>query len=123
MADTWWNEIRDPPMYYNRLGVPISLREWSTLMEDLDYRRIGLTTVGRFTVSTVWLGLDHSLRSFTTAFGRGDHVPLIFETMVFDDSEGDDHDLEMERYATEAAARDGHARMVQLVESWSDPDR
>lgn len=50
-------------------------------------------------VSTVFLGLNHQY---------GDGPPLIFETMVF----GGKYDQDMERYATEAQAIEGHARWV-----------
>src|SRR6185437_442758 len=49
-------------------------------------------------VSTIWLGLDHTL---------GDGSPLIFETMVFDGH----WDSELQwRYSTEEQARAGHRR-------------
>jgi hypothetical protein len=115
--ERYWNEVPDPPRYFNRLGVGISMREWAELREDSTYFRIAETTVaGRWWVSTVWLGIDHG-------FGRG--PPIIFETMVFDhgpDTSGLNRydDLEMERYRTEAAAREGHERMVQLVVALED---
>jgi hypothetical protein len=94
-------------LYYDRGGQPISLDEWSKLMEDPEYRRIGLDEIGPYRVSTVWLGLNHSWSSIV----GGPDIPIIFETMVF----GSD---EQERYATEPQARCGHARMVALVKGW-----
>ena len=55
------------------------------------------------TVSTVWLGMDHSF---------GDGPPLIFETMVF----GGELDQECDRYTTEEQAQQGHAAMVARVQ-------
>ena len=104
--------------YYDRLGVPINLWEWAALMEDRDYQRIAWDLVNdRWYVSTVWLGLDHSFASVLPGL-REDHVPVIFETMVFDQRSQEPYrDLEMRRYASEGAAREGHAMMVALVEA------
>lgn len=115
------NEIPDPPMHWDRLGVPIPLREWGELCEDFDYKVIGQTLVNdRWFVSTIWLGLDAGLGSL---FGG---PPLIFETIVFDHS-GEDHearfhDWELHRYPTEADARFGHSQMVALVEALESAD-
>jgi len=51
-------------------------------------------------LSTVWLGLDRRY---------GDGPPLIFETMLF--APGTMHELDIDRYATEAEALAGHAAM------------
>lgn len=99
-------------LYYDRDGAVIDdeQRAWR-LMGDMDYKRVARTSVmdgadpsKAFDVSTVWLGLDH-------AFSGG--PPLIFETMVF--AAGSSSDLECERYATEAQAREGHTAMVVSV--------
>jgi hypothetical protein len=100
--------------YYNRLGELIPLEEWVDLLDDDEYRRVASTHVGRWLVSTVWLGLDHSL------FGN---MPLIFETMVFDESaegSGKYRDVEMQRYTTECQALLGHDVMVQKVSEWEE---
>jgi hypothetical protein len=72
----------------------------------MEYRRIASTRWYGIWVSTVWLGLDHS-------FGGG--PPLIFESMVFDPGRGEGrwHDVDMDRYTTEAQARAGHRTMVE----------
>ena len=101
--------------YYNRLGKPITLERWSELMNDDEYRRVASTRVGHWRISTVWLGLDHNLLG---------HVPLIFETMVFDenaDGLGRYDDLEMQRYTTECQALLGHDVMVAQVSEWGEP--
>jgi hypothetical protein len=101
--------------YYDRDGRPIGMMEWGRLLDNLEYRVIEKTLVrGRWEVSTVWMGLDHS-------FGQG--PPLIFETMVFDQNAGDASDHEMRRYATEQQARDGHAEMVWLVTQLEDVNK
>ena len=115
--DPLWDEIRDPPMYYDRLGVPISLREWTTLMEDRNdppYKRIAETHVGRWRISTVWLGLNHRWLP--------GGPPDIFETMVFDADGTPGEDWEMRRYSTEDQARQGHAEMAQLVYTLENVD-
>lgn len=86
--------------YYDRKGKPITLMEWAQALKSDDARRVLKTDITpNVFVSTVWLGLDHS-------FGQG--PPLIFESVVFENGEGGD----MDRYATEEEAREGHAAMV-----------
>ena len=95
-------------LYYDRQGQPMTLEEWAASFEQREsMKRVAETTLpnGRW-VSTVWLGLNHS-------FGAGQ--PLIFETMVFPGPE-DLHELDCDRYSTEADAVAGHAR---LCEKWA----
>lgn len=96
-------------LYYNRDGIPITDDEFKQLFDDMRYRRVARTKVvdaaepmKSYDVSTVWLGINHSL----------DYVgpPLIFETMVF--TEGSDEDDACTRYPTEHLAREGHAAVV-----------
>ncbi len=63
------------PRYYNLHGhtpVPCETEGWR--LQDDETRRVGETNVGRYRVSTVFLGLDHSF---------GGDMPMLFETMVF----------------------------------------
>jgi hypothetical protein len=99
-------------MHYDRLGVAIPLGEFCELAEDPEYKRIGSTYIGRWWISTVWLGLDHGYGWLTD----GRHLPIIFETMIFDAHGKLVDDFEQRRYATEEAARQGHEEMVQLVQ-------
>jgi hypothetical protein len=55
------------------------------------------------TVSTVFLGLDHSFGS--------EGPPIIFETLVF----GGPHNETMDRYSTWDEAEAGHNRMLEKV--------
>lgn len=112
--DDAWDGIPDPPMHYDRAGTPISLRRWAELGQDDDYRRVASTTVGRWWISTVWLGLDHG---FLPGMMR-----QIFETMVFDRDGAVGEDWEMRRYATEEGARRGHEEMVQLMMTLENAD-
>jgi hypothetical protein len=86
-------------MYWDRNGVPLSLREWAELRENTDhsYVALGRDTIGFYLVSTVWIGLD---------LGYNEPQPLIFETMVF--VNGSCYDMYCHRYATEAEALAGH---------------
>mgnify|MGYP001603975392 FL=1 len=73
-------------------------------MGDPAYKRVAETTLADGTwVSTVWLGLNHN-------WAAG--PPLIFETMAFESGEHL-NELETARYATEAQAIAGHARIVR----------
>lgn len=73
-------------------------------MSDAE-RRVGLTHVGRFTVSTVFLMLDHSF---------GGDSPIFYETMVFDrTSEGVEEWCE--RHSTYEEAEQRHAEVVHKL--------
>ena len=61
-------------MYYDKQGNRMDVMEWAVLYEDMEYRRVARTMVDGGFISTVWMGLDHSM-------GAG--APMIFETMVF----------------------------------------
>lgn len=88
--------------------------------EDFDWEtRFNLkTTVGKYEVSTVDLGLDHS-------FGMGD--PLYYETMIFlkdnvfkfplEEREENIFEYYQERYTTEEQARAGHQKAIDYVKS------
>ena len=64
---------------------------------------IGKDQFGSVSVSTVFLGMDHS-------FGGGGH-PVLFETMIF----GGEHDQYQERYCTWDEAEKGHQIACDLV--------
>lgn len=75
--------------------------------------RVGLSTVGVYRVSTVFLSIDHNW---------GDGPPILFETMVFDHSEGENwSDVYCGRYCTRAEAEAGHARIVAALRAGVDP--
>jgi hypothetical protein len=108
-------------MFYSKDGRPLDQRSAWILMEDQYYKRVALTEIGPYVVSTVWLGLDHN-------FGF-DGPPLIFETMVFttsawhEDRPYDDPeregllDIDCRRYPTLEEAETGHEEMVTLVKA------
>jgi hypothetical protein len=97
-------------MHFNRKGEPIDIDEWSRLFSDRDYQRLASTHGCGRHVSTVWLGLDHNFS------GKG--PPIIFETLVFKESETEDEpsslgEIDGDRYATEAEALAGHQRLCE----------
>jgi hypothetical protein len=68
------------------------------------------TKVGKYTVSTVDLGLNHS---FT-------EIPLYYETMIFnwEEKEGENpFEYYQERYTTEEEARVGHEEAIEYVKN------
>ena len=79
---------------------------------DLGTRFDLKTNVGKYQVSTVDLGLDHS-------FGIG--KPLYYETMIFEkerNKEGFYNSLDYQvRYSTEKEAREGHKKAIQYVKN------
>lgn len=89
--------------YYDFDGDPIDIWEWAHLFHSAD-RHVAHTELDGITVSTVWLGLDHSFD------GR---VPLIYETMIF----GGAHDEYQYRYPNKDAALAGHDQAVALATS------
>ena len=87
--------------YVGKDGRALDLLEWANLLGDREYCRVGLTDVGEFEVSTVWLGLNHR-------FGPG--PGLYYETMVFDKRTRDV--LDQEHYHSLHEAVLGHGQMV-----------
>ena len=96
-------------MYYDKEGKSIELMEWGRLSEDKEYKIIKQENIGKYWISTVWLGLGHNF---------DDGVPLIFETMVFERKDGkvDFLALDCDRYSTLKEAEEGHKKMVEI---WS----
>lgn len=102
-----------PWMYYvldkDHNAIPTDdVYEWAKMYEDNSKkRRVASTQVGKYWVSTVFLGIDHSLGD--------DSPPILFESMVFSDTESD---LDCKRYCTWNEALAGHERMVANWGSW-----
>ena len=91
--------------YYDQDGKPITQRQWLDAWGEIKNRTIARTQVGRFLISTVWLGLNHQY---------GDGPPLIFETMIFDEHGAD---IGCQRYSTKEAALVGHKDAERWIES------
>lgn len=93
--------------WYDRSGRPIPAADAQRLLATPGYDRVRCVTVLDMgdldwirDVATVWLGMDLAGEA---------HVPMIFETAVFDR----DHELlESRRHATEADAVAVHERLV-----------
>lgn len=92
-------------MYYDKKGNKIDGNKWIELLQDDDYRRIARDDINSTIVSTVWLGIDHSMRR------GGPH--FIFETAIFPDNPRLDH--EMWCYVTEEEAMESHKKIVDDI--------
>jgi hypothetical protein len=97
------------PMYY-RLGpdhevLPATRRQMYEVYEGpfASTRQVARDEVGEQSVSTVFLGIDHSFSD--------DGPPIIFETMIF----GGPFDEYQWRYATWDEAAAGHKRLVKAL--------
>lgn len=96
------------PQYFRLDGrrvVKCSMMEWAQWFEHaaIEERRVALDRVEEYEISTVFLGLDHSIF---------EGVSHIFETAVFDPSGEVDV---MKRYATYEAAERGHGEVVDSM--------
>lgn len=83
---------------------------WASWNETAD-RRVAYWKTKGISVSTVFLGLDHS-------FGDSEE-PILFETMVF----GGPHDGYTQRYSTFVEAINGHEHTISKVlneEEWGE---
>lgn len=90
----------------NGEAQPVPLLTWAAWFKTAD-RRVRLSGIGGYTISTVFLGTDHQF---------GDGPPLLFETMVFDGKEEQANSFPVWRYTTRSEALAGHQRMIELVE-------
>jgi len=96
--------VDDYLRYFDLDCNPITMWEWSELLERPGYKIVKQTQVEEgVKVSTVWLGLNHNW---------GDGPPLIFETMIF----GGPYDQSQWRYPNKVAALAGHDQAVALAE-------
>ena len=83
---------------------PVDMMTWAKWFETAD-RVIASDRIGKISISTIFLGLNHNFRE--------NQSPLIFETMVF----GGDFDGEMLRYSTFADAESGHLQILEKVKA------
>lgn len=104
MSDTYILEGTTP--------VPeADLLAWGRWFATADRRVAETWVTPAIRVSTVFLGLDH-------AFWPGEHVPILFETMVF----GGPCEAAQERYATWGQAEQGHEAACARVRQALAPD-
>lgn len=98
---------------FDKQGKPMALFGWAKKFEDMKYRRVGWFQNQSITVSTIWLGLNHS-------FCSGDKK-LIFESMVFVRSKKKEklgESLTQDRYSTLAEAKKGHKELVKKYKNY-----
>ena len=94
-------------LYFDKDGTPMETLEWAKKFEDFMYRIVSQDMVGKYLISTVWLGLTYSSLSLPVG---------TFETMIFDrESMRPAHDLYCERYNTLDEAKIGHLHSVAMV--------
>jgi hypothetical protein len=87
----------------NKQTIPCSVEEWSVLTSE--EKIVAKSWFGEIQVSTVFLGMDHSLGG----------SPILFETMIF----GGEEDGFQMRYRTWEEAVRGHEEACQLADKVS----
>jgi hypothetical protein len=101
--------------YYDMDGKPITQEEWVRQYEQNVVKQDFLPN--GFVVSTIWLGIDHSFRHWKGP--PSEHIPIIFETLVFNDPKFSG-ECDGRRYSTKAEAEAGHAEFAM---KWRIKDR
>lgn len=89
--------------------VAVSLMAWADwFQKDLEQtRRVAISRIGPYKVSTVFLGLDYNYSPTGP--------PVLWETMVFQ-KKNPGHDIEMDRCSgSREQAEAMHQKMVELV--------
>ena len=95
-------------MYYDRKGEEIDVMRFGNLCEDYQYRKVKEDIIGKYIVSTRWLGIDHSCSYLKKS------PPVIFESIIFCEDMKAPLYREMKRYATEQVALDGHNELCKI---------
>ncbi len=95
--------------------VEADLHTWAQFLDEHGKRTVGKDTVDGVTVSTVFLGSDHS---YGPELGQPD--PLWFETMVFE-GVGKGWDQTRDRYTTWEQAEAGHKEVVARLRAGASP--
>lgn len=90
--------------------ILLRARKWAQWFEDVENRIVKQEAVGKYFVSTVFLGIDHSI---------GGGRPILFETMVF---QKDGASLGQDRYCTWGEALTGHKATVKKFQK-KDKDK
>lgn len=101
--------------YLDEKGEPVpetDLLAWAKKFEAQE-RRVARDEVGHYTVSTVFLGLDHAYPGRLNV--KVGHVPILWETMVFGKGNLSNHQERCSGGRAEAVAM--HARVCQLVKN------
>lgn len=102
-------------MYYildeNNFVTSSTAKEWSEWFEKKD-RTVKKTTVGKYWISTVFIGLDMNY----TNMGEYSESPIVFETMVFTDDEENKWNYYEERCSTWDQAIIQHDKIVKMIQ-------
>lgn len=99
--------------FYDLEGHKVSYETWAKIFSGNDRFLAGTRIEDKgVKVSTVWIGLPWMLED------QEGSAPLIFETMVFEDGDQDSwDDLAVFRWATREEALNGHAKVVDDINS------
>ena len=89
-------------VYFDKNGTPIDRNQWSEYLGDKNYQVIAQDTIGKYFISTVWIGIGFGMK------------PLIFETMIFCDDKEDEFCGWQERYETIYQAYEGHHTALDM---------
>lgn len=101
--------------WYSPKGRKVDMGIISLVMGSAK-KHVAEEKVGKFRISTVWLGLDHGQQRF---FDKGKTKPVIFETMIFGEVHEEDPFSEyLERYSTIEEAEEGHISAVEKVKDY-----
>lgn len=84
--------------------------DWMFGKNNAKNRNVAVTKIGRVTVSTVFLGIDHNM-SFIK---KGQNNKALFETMIFGSNRKVLQDYQV-RYATYLEALLGHKLAVKIL--------
>lgn len=99
----------------------VDLIEWAQWFEtSIDQRRVARDQVGDYTVSTIFLGLDHGfglVRAWET--DPLHYQPVLWESIVFSIVGGA---CDMWRYRSREAALEGHAALMQEYQRIADQE-
>lgn len=102
-------------LFWDKDGTPLDTIAWAHKYEDYSYRFVGHDQVGRYRISTLWMGTGP-----VGLFLPQDPplAPPVFQTMVFKD----EHVEEERNYYTEAEALAGHNETVTVLRALGDDD-
>lgn len=99
----------------NKQPYEVSLEESYKLYSDINMKVVQQDKLdnGMF-VSTVFLGMDHGWGDKTDP----EYKPVLFETMIFDDSRDSDTDDYQERYTSYEDALEGHNKALEIAKNY-----
>lgn len=100
-----------------RRPVRSTLMQWARWFEKPKNKRVKLTKVGPWQVSTIFMGLDHNFSM------KG--APVLFETMIFASPGDPKMDTKFEQYQTRCStyteALKMHARGIEAAKAYGPP--